>query len=114
MLTPSLGVSDLTPNVGMWWYFITEMFDHFRPFFLGVFHVSCFGQTQLMFSYISLCMSLRYVYGSDMIQSWQWSSSPAFSACGKAIRHWVIWRSGQVYLAASQTSSPVSETYDLR
>ena len=31
---------DLTPNVGMWWYFFTEMFDHFRPFFLGVFQVS--------------------------------------------------------------------------
>ena len=39
-LTFSLGVSDLTPNVGMWWYFVTEMFDHFRPFFVGVFHVS--------------------------------------------------------------------------
>jgi hypothetical protein len=39
-LTGSLGVSDLTPNVGMWWYFVTEMFDHFRPFFVGVFHVS--------------------------------------------------------------------------
>lgn len=39
MLMISLGVSDLTPNVGMWWYFVTEMFDHFRPFFLGVFHV---------------------------------------------------------------------------
>jgi len=24
----------------MWWYFVTEMFDHFRPFFVGVFHVS--------------------------------------------------------------------------
>lgn len=23
----------------MWWYFFTEMFDHFRPFFVGVFHV---------------------------------------------------------------------------
>jgi hypothetical protein len=40
LLTVSLGVSDLTPNVGMWWYFVTEMFDHFRPFFVGVFHVS--------------------------------------------------------------------------
>lgn len=35
----SLTVSDLTPNVGMWWYFFTEMFDHFRGFFLGVFQV---------------------------------------------------------------------------
>ena len=27
----------LTPNVGLWWYFFTEMFDSFREFFLGVF-----------------------------------------------------------------------------
>lgn len=30
---------DLTPNVGLWWYFFTEMFDHFRSFFLMVFSV---------------------------------------------------------------------------
>ncbi|GFZ46707.1 hypothetical protein JCM24511_03927 [Saitozyma sp. JCM 24511] len=34
-----LTVSDLTPNVGMWWYFFTEMFEHFRSFFLGVFQL---------------------------------------------------------------------------
>ncbi|KAF2857027.1 PIG-U-domain-containing protein [Plenodomus tracheiphilus IPT5] len=28
---------DLTPNVGLWWYFFIEMFDPFRDFFLGVF-----------------------------------------------------------------------------
>ncbi|KAF2754395.1 PIG-U-domain-containing protein [Pseudovirgaria hyperparasitica] len=28
---------DLTPNVGLWWYFFIEMFDSFRGFFLGVF-----------------------------------------------------------------------------
>ena len=31
---------DLTPNPGLWWYFFTEMFDHFRPFYLMVFSVS--------------------------------------------------------------------------
>lgn len=31
---------DLTPNPGLWWYFFTEMFDHFRPFYLVVFSVS--------------------------------------------------------------------------
>lgn len=36
----SLTASDLTPNVGMWWYFFTEIFDHFRLFFQGVFQVS--------------------------------------------------------------------------
>lgn len=32
-----LSLSDLTPNVGLWWYFFIEMFDSFREFFLGVF-----------------------------------------------------------------------------
>jgi len=32
-----LQLPDLTPNPGLWWYFFTEMFDHFRPFFLMVF-----------------------------------------------------------------------------
>lgn len=34
-----LTISDLTPNVGLSWYFFTEMFDHFRPFFTMVFQV---------------------------------------------------------------------------
>jgi len=36
----SLSVSDLTPNVGLNWYFFTEMFDHFRTFFVGAFQAS--------------------------------------------------------------------------
>lgn len=37
-------VSDLTPNVGLWWYFFIEMFDSFRSFFIGVFwlHLASF------------------------------------------------------------------------
>lgn len=30
---------DLTPNVGLWWYFFIEMFDSFRNFFLCVFQL---------------------------------------------------------------------------
>ncbi|KAI1477092.1 hypothetical protein K445DRAFT_314349 [Daldinia sp. EC12] len=39
-----LTLTDLTPNVGLWWYFFIEMFDSFRAFFLGVFwlHLSCY------------------------------------------------------------------------
>ncbi|KAL2259754.1 hypothetical protein VTK26DRAFT_6458 [Humicola hyalothermophila] len=39
-----LTLSDLTPNVGLWWYFFIEMFDSFRSFFLGVFwlHLGCY------------------------------------------------------------------------
>ena len=35
---------DLTPNIGLWWYFFIEMFDSFREFFLGVFwlHLSSY------------------------------------------------------------------------
>ena len=35
---------DLTPNVGLWWYFFIEKFDSFRAFFLGVFwlHLSSY------------------------------------------------------------------------
>jgi hypothetical protein len=36
---PRLELGDLSPNVGLWWYFFTEMFDHFRPFFLAIFSV---------------------------------------------------------------------------
>lgn len=32
-----LGVPDLAPNLGVFWYFFTEMFDHFRLFFTYVF-----------------------------------------------------------------------------
>lgn len=53
----SLTLPDLQPNTGLWWYFFTEMFDHFRPFFLMVFsvrlsalsvysyHLSCYRPT---------------------------------------------------------------------
>lgn len=39
-----LTLADLTPNVGLWWYFFTEMFDSFREFFLAVFwlHMSSY------------------------------------------------------------------------
>ncbi|KAK0734798.1 GPI transamidase subunit PIG-U [Lasiosphaeria miniovina] len=39
-----LTLSDLAPNVGLWWYFFVEMFDSFRSFFLAVFwlHLSCY------------------------------------------------------------------------
>lgn len=36
-------VPDLTPNVGLWWYFFIEIFDSFREFFLGVFWLHLAG-----------------------------------------------------------------------
>eukprot|EP00249_Psilotum_nudum_P016381 c25796_g1_i1 orf=393-1865(+) len=35
-----LTVEDLSPNLGVFWYFFTEVFDFFRPFFLLVFHAN--------------------------------------------------------------------------
>ncbi|BGP26810.1 phosphatidylinositol glycan, class U [Rhodotorula toruloides] len=32
-----LTIPDLTPNIGLAWYFFIEMFDHFRAFFLVIF-----------------------------------------------------------------------------
>ncbi|KIW07352.1 uncharacterized protein PV09_02198 [Verruconis gallopava] len=50
--TPLL-LPDLTPNVGLWWYFFIEMFDSFREFFLGVFWLH-------MASYVGgLCIKLH-------------------------------------------------------
>ena len=35
-----LTVPELTPNMGIFWYFFTEMFDHFRVFFLCTFQIN--------------------------------------------------------------------------
>lgn len=37
-----LKVPDLVPNLGLFWYFFTEMFDHFRIFFTYVFQLNAF------------------------------------------------------------------------
>lgn len=54
-------MSDLTPNMGLFWYFFTEMFEHFRIFFLWVFQLNAF------FYCIPLTIKLR--------------NSPTFLAC---------------------------------
>ncbi|KAL1233452.1 Phosphatidylinositol glycan anchor biosynthesis class U protein [Trichinella pseudospiralis] len=48
-----LTLSDLTPNFGLYWYYFVEMFDHFRLFFLFVFHLCPFLYT------IPLAINLR-------------------------------------------------------
>ncbi|XP_031697706.1 phosphatidylinositol glycan anchor biosynthesis class U protein, partial [Anarrhichthys ocellatus] len=40
-----LSVPDLTPNIGLFWYFFAEMFEHFRLFFLCVFQINVFFYT---------------------------------------------------------------------
>ncbi|EDR11553.1 uncharacterized protein LACBIDRAFT_313879 [Laccaria bicolor S238N-H82] len=50
----TLTLPDLTPNPGMWWYFFTEMFDHFRPFFLMVFSI------HLLIYIAPVCIKFQY------------------------------------------------------
>nr|XP_040060636.1 LOW QUALITY PROTEIN: phosphatidylinositol glycan anchor biosynthesis class U protein [Gasterosteus aculeatus aculeatus] len=40
-----LSVPDLTPNIGLFWDFFAEMFEHFRLFFLCVFQINVFFYT---------------------------------------------------------------------
>lgn len=44
---------DLTPNVGLWWYFFIEIFDSFREFFLAVFWLHLGGYVG------GLCLRVR-------------------------------------------------------
>ena len=37
-----LWAPDLTPNIGLFWYYFTEVFDHFRPFFTFFFQYHFF------------------------------------------------------------------------
>lgn len=36
-----LTVPDLRPNIGLFWYFFTEMFEHFRMLFICAFQINC-------------------------------------------------------------------------
>ena len=38
----SLSVPDQSPNLGLFWYFFTETFEHFRVFFLCIFQINAF------------------------------------------------------------------------
>ncbi|XP_030389183.1 phosphatidylinositol glycan anchor biosynthesis class U protein [Gopherus flavomarginatus] len=40
-----LCVPDLTPNIGLFWYFFAEMFEHFNLFFVCVFQINVFFYT---------------------------------------------------------------------
>ncbi|KAF9236357.1 PIG-U-domain-containing protein [Melanogaster broomeanus] len=53
----------LDPNAGLWWYFFTEMFDHFRPFFLMVFSV------HLMIYILPICIKFQHdpLYASFLL-----------------------------------------------
>lgn len=49
-----LTVPDLSPNIGVLWYFFAEVFDYFRNFFLIVFHVN------ILFMILPLAIRLNH------------------------------------------------------
>lgn len=49
-----LTVEDLSPNLGVFWYFFTEIFDFFRVFFLLVFH------SNILFMILPLSIRLNH------------------------------------------------------
>ncbi|KAJ1030044.1 hypothetical protein NDA16_000957 [Ustilago loliicola] len=67
--------TDLTPNLGLWWYFFMEIFDHFRDFFLLTFniHLACYaGSANSNFFY---AITLVWGLGGGMLvldAMWAW------------------------------------------
>ncbi|XP_013613897.1 PREDICTED: phosphatidylinositol glycan anchor biosynthesis class U protein isoform X1 [Brassica oleracea var. oleracea] len=49
-----LSIEDLSPNIGVFWYFFAEVFDFFRNFFLIVFHVN------ILFMLLPLAIRLKH------------------------------------------------------
>ncbi|KFK40542.1 hypothetical protein AALP_AA2G009200 [Arabis alpina] len=49
-----LSIEDLSPNIGVFWYFFAEVFDFFRNFFLIVFHVN------ILFLLLPLAIRLKH------------------------------------------------------
>ncbi|KAL4565552.1 hypothetical protein LXL04_029652 [Taraxacum kok-saghyz] len=49
-----LSVEDLSPNIGVLWYFFAEVFDFFRNFFLMVFHIN------ILFMVLPLAIRLHH------------------------------------------------------
>lgn len=61
-----LQVADLTPNIGLQWYFFQEMFAHFRPFWHFVFHAAAaamVGYCSMTACWHGACR--RYEHGAD-------------------------------------------------
>ncbi|CAL1712898.1 unnamed protein product [Somion occarium] len=47
-------LSSILAKLGLWWYFFTEMFDHFRPFFLMVF------SAHLLIYVLPVCLKFQH------------------------------------------------------
>ncbi|OVA14151.1 GPI transamidase subunit PIG-U [Macleaya cordata] len=86
-----LTVEDLSPNIGVLWYFFAEVFDFFRDFFLIVFHVN------ILFMLFPLAIRLNhrpcflafvYIALSSMLKSYP---SVGDSALYLALLGWFVY-----------------------
>ncbi|XP_044485016.1 phosphatidylinositol glycan anchor biosynthesis class U protein-like isoform X2 [Mangifera indica] len=86
-----LTVEDLSPNMGVLWYFFAEVFEFFRNFFLIVFHVN------ILFMVLPLAISLNhrpcflafvYIAISSMLKSYP---SVGDSALYLALLGWFVF-----------------------
>lgn len=48
----------ITPNIGLWWYFFTEIFEFFSSFYIGLFNIYTFIFT--------IPLSIRFIEKSDV------------------------------------------------
>lgn len=86
-----LTLEDLSPNIGVLWYFFAEVFDFFREFFLIVFHVNILFM--LLPLAIRLChrpcfLALIYIAISSMLKSYP---SVGDSALYLALLGWFVY-----------------------
>lgn len=68
-----LTVEDLSPNIGVLWYFFAEVFDFFRDFFLIVFHVNILFMVlplAIRLNHRPLFLAFVYIAISSMLKSY--------------------------------------------
>ncbi|GAA0172259.1 hypothetical protein LIER_26114 [Lithospermum erythrorhizon] len=68
-----LTVKDLSPNIGVLWYFFAEVFDFFRNFFLIVFHVNILFMIfplAIRLNHRPIFLAFVYVAISSMLKSY--------------------------------------------
>ncbi|KAJ3713190.1 GPI transamidase subunit PIG-U [Lentinula raphanica] len=92
----SLSLPSMTPNPGLWWYFFTEMFDHFRPFFLVVFNI------HLLMYVAPICIKFQHdpLYALFILLGIlaTFKSYPTLSDHGLFIAFWAIFPEVYPYL----------------
>ncbi|KAI0345984.1 PIG-U-domain-containing protein [Trametopsis cervina] len=92
----SVLLPDLTPNPGLWWYFFTEMFDHFRPFFLMVF------SAHLLIYVVPICIKFQHdiLYATFLLCGVlaTFKPYPTLSDPGLFLSMWILFPETYPYL----------------